>query len=620
MPHCFFVNKLDRPGSDFRGTLAALVDDVRDARRRRAPPDRRGGERSAATSTRRTARVRRRERQRRRRSRSRPNSRARSQEARTKLLEALGDFDDHLLEELLEGIEPPIEEVRTDLRDETARDEIVPGARRRGTGRHRPRAALLDVIENQFPAPTGDPNGTVRRAGLQDDDPSAIGQTLDRAHLRRNADRRRDARRHDARSQGPRGRPLQAARQETRAAARALGRRDRRDRAARRRPDRRHARGQRRHPACARSRRSPSRCSRSRSARRNGSTKRSSRRCSHGCSRKIRRSRSRAPSSRTSCSCSARAKCTSRRRRSASAASITSRWRRRRRRSRIARRSPTSTEQHARYKHQTGGHGQFADVVAAHRTARARPRRHLLASRSSAASCRGSSSRPSRRACAKRCCTGPIAKFPVVDLHVTLIDGQYHDVDSSEASFKTAASMAMRDALAEMRPGPARAAVHVEAIVPDDSASAILGDDHGETRARCSRSSRPSRAGSRSVIAVAPQSELTNYITELRTATQGLGTYSLAPRALRCRAAEGRADDARGGRRRIEARRPAIARRRPASRAARRSEPKTRRPRRGGRAIRGRMPACCASRSRPPPNTLNPLLASQHDRVDARRA
>ena len=73
--------------------------------------------------------------------------------AREKLLEALGDFDDHLLEELLEGIEPPLEEVRKDLHDEYARDQIVPVALRLGPCTASASSALIAAIAEQFPSP-----------------------------------------------------------------------------------------------------------------------------------------------------------------------------------------------------------------------------------------------------------------------------------------------------------------------------------------------------------------------------------------------------------------------------------------------------------------------------------
>src|SRR5581483_966705 len=133
-----------------------------------------------------------------------------------------------------------------------------------------------------------------------------------------------------------------------------------------------------------------------------------------------------------------------------------------------------SIEVHSRYKHQTGGHGQFADVKL-----RIEPRERGHGVTFEEKIVGGVVPRTFFPAVEKgvreALLHGPIAKFPVVDLHVTLIDGQYHDVDSSEASFKTAASMAIREALPKCAPVLLEPLVAVEAIVPEDSASSILG-------------------------------------------------------------------------------------------------------------------------------------------------
>jgi elongation factor G len=120
---------------------------------------------------------------------------------------------------------------------------------------------------------------------------------------------------------------------------------------------------------------------------------------------------------------------------------------------------------------------------------------------------------------------GPVAGFPVVDVHVTLIDGAFHAVDSSEASFKTAAGMALRDGLPKCAPVLLEPIVHVEAIVPEESASAILGGLTAK-RGHVLSFEPAEQRGFQRVVAFAPQAELTNYVTELRTATQGLGTYT----------------------------------------------------------------------------------------------
>src|SRR5579871_3646323 len=159
MPHCFFINKLDKAGSDFRGTLQELSATfgtrvvaehlpIGEGETFRGYIDlaeqhayvAEGGARKEIPIG--------------------PELEGTVIEARQKLLEALGDFDDHLLEELLEGIEPPLDEVRSDLRVETSQDQIVPVIVGAGIGEIGI-AALLDVIKDQFPAPQGDPSAAV---------------------------------------------------------------------------------------------------------------------------------------------------------------------------------------------------------------------------------------------------------------------------------------------------------------------------------------------------------------------------------------------------------------------------------------------------------------------------
>jgi elongation factor G len=182
------------------------------------------------------------------------------------------------------------------------------------------------------------------------------------------------------------------------------------------------------------------------------------------------------------------------------------------------------TQVHARYKHQTGGHGQFADVVL-----KIEPRERGQGVTFSEEIVGGVVPRQFFPAVEKgvreALVRGPIAGFPVVDLHVTLVDGTFHAVDSSEQSFKTAAGMAIREGLAKCKPVLLEPIAYLEALVPDDSASAILGGLTGK-RGQVLSFEPAEKRGFARVIAYAPQAELGNYITELRTATQGLGTYS----------------------------------------------------------------------------------------------
>ena len=116
----------------------------------------------------------------------------------------------------------------------------------------------------------------------------------------------------------------------------------------------------------------------------------------------------------------------------------------------------------------------------------------------------------------------------MTDLHVTLFDGQYHDVDSSEQSFKTAGSMGVRDALPKCNPVVLEPIVHVQVEVPNAYTSAVIQQLTGK-RGQILGMNPAEKPGSDVVEAYVPQVELARYITELRPATQGLGTYAWRP-------------------------------------------------------------------------------------------
>ena len=184
----------------------------------------------------------------------------------------------------------------------------------------------------------------------------------------------------------------------------------------------------------------------------------------------------------------------------------------------------SDTEIHARYKHQTGGHGQFADIWL---RITARERGHGVTF--SDAIVGGVVPRQFFPAVEKgvreALLHGPVASFPVTDVHVTLYDGSYHAVDSSEAAFRTAGAMAIRDGLLKCGPVLLEPLVRVETIVPTEHVSAAVQQLTAK-RAQILGFDATGRTGYDSVHALVPQAELAHYITELRTATAGFGTYS----------------------------------------------------------------------------------------------
>ena len=120
--------------------------------------------------------------------------------------------------------------------------------------------------------------------------------------------------------------------------------------------------------------------------------------------------------------------------------------------------------------------------------------------------------------------TGVLAGYEVQDVKVTLYDGSYHEVDSSEMAFKIAASMAVKDACARANPVLLEPIMKVEVVVPEEFMGAVVGDLNSR-RGRIERSEP--RAGSQVVTAVVPLSEMFGYSTDLRSKTQGRATYTM---------------------------------------------------------------------------------------------
>ncbi|MBV8579585.1 MAG: elongation factor G, partial [Candidatus Eremiobacteraeota bacterium] len=183
-----------------------------------------------------------------------------------------------------------------------------------------------------------------------------------------------------------------------------------------------------------------------------------------------------------------------------------------------------STEVHSRYKHQTGGHGQFADVKL-----RFEPRERGSGVTFAEQIVGGVVPRQFFPAVEKgvreALASGGLHGFPVTDLHVTLYDGAFHDVDSSEASFKTASGMAVRDALQKLGTVVLEPLMRVETTVPSPSLSAAVSQLTAK-RGQILGFEGAEKTGWDRIIAHVPQAELSRYATELRTATAGLGTYS----------------------------------------------------------------------------------------------
>ena len=119
---------------------------------------------------------------------------------------------------------------------------------------------------------------------------------------------------------------------------------------------------------------------------------------------------------------------------------------------------------------------------------------------------------------------GVIAGYPLIDVKAKLFDGSYHDVDSNEMAFKIAASMALKNAASKCNPVLLEPVMKVEVIIPED----YLGDIMGHVTARRGRvEGMEARGNSQVVRAMVPLSEMFGYATTLRSATQGRGVFSM---------------------------------------------------------------------------------------------
>jgi elongation factor G len=183
-----------------------------------------------------------------------------------------------------------------------------------------------------------------------------------------------------------------------------------------------------------------------------------------------------------------------------------------------------SSKAQGRYKRQTGGHGQFGDVwveieplprgagfeFADRVVGGVVPRQYIPAVEKGV-----------REALAE----GLLAGYPVVDVRVTLYDGSYHPVDSSEMAFKIAGSLGFKKAAAEAKPVILEPVMGVEITVPDEYTGDVMGDLNSK-RARV-LGMNPEN-GRTTISAMVPQSEMLRYATDLRSITQGRGYYTMS--------------------------------------------------------------------------------------------
>jgi len=129
-----------------------------------------------------------------------------------------------------------------------------------------------------------------------------------------------------------------------------------------------------------------------------------------------------------------------------------------------------------------------------------------------------------RQGCQEAAESGPISGFPVVDVRVRLVDGQAHDVDSSERSFKIAGSIGMKQALDEASPVLLEPIMKVEVVTPEEFVGSVQGDLNGR---RGQITGIEARAGAQVVDAEVPLSSMFGYVNSLRSMTQGRASYTM---------------------------------------------------------------------------------------------
>ena len=119
---------------------------------------------------------------------------------------------------------------------------------------------------------------------------------------------------------------------------------------------------------------------------------------------------------------------------------------------------------------------------------------------------------------------GVLAGFPVVDVKVTLYDGTFHDVDSSEMAFKLAGSQCFKEGARLASPVVLEPLMKVEAVTPEDYMGDVVGDLN---RRRGIVAGMEERAGNKVINAEVPLSEMFGYATDLRSMSQGRASYSM---------------------------------------------------------------------------------------------
>jgi len=177
----------------------------------------------------------------------------------------------------------------------------------------------------------------------------------------------------------------------------------------------------------------------------------------------------------------------------------------------------------ARFSRQTGGHGQYGHAVI-----EIEPQEpgkgYEFVDRIRGAKIPNQFIEPVNKGIKEALESGILAGYPVVDIIVYLVDGSYHEVDSSEMAFKIAGSMAIKEAFMKAAPVLLEPVMRVEVSVPDE----YTGDVIGDLSARRAQVGGMEKIGdSQALHAIVPLSEMFGYATSLRSMTRGRGTFTM---------------------------------------------------------------------------------------------
>ncbi len=179
-------------------------------------------------------------------------------------------------------------------------------------------------------------------------------------------------------------------------------------------------------------------------------------------------------------------------------------------------------EAEGRYIKQTGGHGQYGDVWIRFEPNPGKGFEFVDAIVGGAVP--KEFIKPTQQGLEDALSRGLIAGYPAIDIKATLFDGSYHDVDSSEAAYKIAASMALKAAAPKCDPVILEPIMKVDITVPDQYYGDVIGD---VSRRRGQLNGEVQRGNAKTVSCLVPLAEMFGYVTDLRSLTQGRGTFTM---------------------------------------------------------------------------------------------